>query len=40
VTAPYIKEVKNLLADLNKPVIVDLGCGDFNVGKNFTEDAS
>lgn len=32
---PYIKSVKNFLLDRNFSTIVDLGCGDFNIGKNF-----
>ncbi|NKB21235.1 MAG: methyltransferase domain-containing protein [Alphaproteobacteria bacterium] len=37
---PYVSTVKKVLSKLNSPIIVDLGCGDFNVGKNFTLDAS
>jgi len=29
---PYIKVVKKFLTKLSNPVIVDLGCGDFNIG--------
>tara|TARA_B110000971_G_C20009222_1_gene500750 strand:- start:1263 stop:2030 length:768 start_codon:yes stop_codon:yes gene_type:complete len=32
---PYIKVVSEFLKTLNKPTIVDAGCGDFNVGINF-----
>ena len=32
----YIKCVKKFLTELpRKPVVVDLGCGDFNIGQNF-----
>ena len=32
----YVKNVKKFLSSLkNKPVIVDIGCGDFNIGKKF-----
>lgn len=32
---PYIKEVKDFLSSFNKkPIICDLGCGDFNIGNN------
>ena len=32
---PYIKAVGDWLAEIQPDTIVDLGCGDFNVGKNF-----
>ena len=36
VVSSYVKSVKKFLCSLkNKPVIVDIGCGDFNIGKNF-----
>ena len=36
IVSSYVKSVKKFLSSLeNKPVIVDIGCGDFNVGKNF-----
>ena len=28
----YINAIKSFLDNFDKPVIVDLGCGDFNVG--------
>ena len=32
----YVKCVKKFLTELpRKPVVVDLGCGDFNIGQNF-----
>jgi len=39
VIGPYIDVVKNFISDIRPKVIVDIGCGDFNVGKNFAEDA-
>ena len=35
---PYIAKVKEMLKTNEIKRIVDLGCGDFNVGKNFVED--
>jgi hypothetical protein len=32
---PYIAKVSNFLLEKKPSVIVDLGCGDFNIGKNF-----
>ena len=33
-TIPYINAVKNLITSLpERPVIIDLGCGDFNIGQ-------
>jgi len=32
---PYIEEVNKLLAQVKPDVIIDIGCGDFNIGKNF-----
>lgn len=32
---PYISEVSKFLLDIKPSVVVDLGCGDFNVGRNF-----
>ncbi len=32
IVKPYVNEVSGLLKTLEKPVVVDLGCGDFNVG--------
>ena len=37
VIKPYIQQVSRLLDDLRPSVIVDLGCGDFNVGRNFVQ---
>ncbi len=38
IVAPYLQAVRDYLLRLqDKPVIVDLGCGDFNVGKHFVE---
>ncbi len=33
---PYIRVVKLFLSKVKPSVVVDLGCGDFNVGRNFT----
>ncbi len=38
VVNPYIKSAKAKIASLNCKIIVDLGCGDFNVGKYFVDD--
>ena len=35
---PYIKEVKKIIREIHCSTIVDLGCGDFNIGKNFIDD--
>ena len=32
IICPYIDAIKSFLGNFDKPVIVDLGCGDFNVG--------
>ncbi len=32
---PYISEVSKFLLDIKPSIVVDLGCGDFNIGKNF-----
>ena len=32
---PYIEIVKKFLEKNDKPTLIDCGCGDFNVGKNF-----
>ena len=32
---PYISEISKFLLDIKPSILVDLGCGDFNVGKNF-----
>jgi SAM-dependent methyltransferase len=37
IVAPYINEISNLLTAINPNTIVDLGCGDFNVGQNFVQ---
>lgn len=33
---PYIAEISNFLSQTKTNTVVDLGCGDFNVGRNFT----
>ena len=41
VVSSYVKSVKKFLSSLkNKPVIIDIGCGDFNIGKNFLTQAT
>lgn len=36
IVTPYVDAVKSFLASLEeKPTICDLGCGDFNIGKEF-----
>ena len=37
IITPYIDQVKQILTDKQFSVIVDLGCGDFNVGHNFVK---
>lgn len=34
---PYVDIISQYLKTQNKPTLVDLGCGDFNVGKRFIE---
>lgn len=36
---PYIKEISQLLLDIKPDTILDIGCGDFNVGRNFAQFA-
>lgn len=37
-TAPYIRTVRSFLSSFeNPPVVCDLGCGDFNIGKELVE---
>lgn len=41
ITSRYIDAIKDFLEPKNeKLIIVDLGCGDFNIGKNFIEYSS
>ena len=40
IISPYIKIINELLDKLNCKTIVDLGCGDFNIGKNFLNKCS
>lgn len=41
ITSTYIEAIKDFLgSQKEKLIIVDLGCGDFNVGKNFVDYAS
>ncbi|MCL7754964.1 class I SAM-dependent methyltransferase [Polaribacter sp. Z022] len=35
---PYIKTISSFLNDFKEPIsVLDLGCGDFNIGKHFVE---
>ena len=35
---PYIKTIASFLNDFKEPIsVLDLGCGDFNIGKHFVE---
>ena len=34
-TEKYIKAIKSLLVNFDNPSVLDLGCGDFEVGKHF-----
>ena len=38
VVEPYLKAAKTIIKSIDCTTIVDLGCGDFNVGKNFIDD--
>ncbi|MDC0253253.1 class I SAM-dependent methyltransferase [Bacteriovoracales bacterium] len=40
VIQPYIDVIKGILNELAPATIVDLGCGDFNIGKNFVEKSN
>ena len=36
IIAPYIKTISTFLTSFKNPItVLDLGCGDFNIGKNF-----
>lgn len=37
ITEPYVDEVRRLMSAPDIRVAVDLGCGDFNVGKHFVD---
>ncbi len=36
VVVPYVEAVGRFLRDLGRPVVVDVGCGDFHVGNQLT----
>ena len=40
IVKPYIDKISNFLEKKGKLVIVDAGCGDFNIGKNFVKFSS
>jgi hypothetical protein len=35
IVLPYIEKVNKLLLQIKPDIIIDIGCGDFNIGKNF-----
>jgi SAM-dependent methyltransferase len=37
VIGPYIENVNRFLSEVKPAVVVDIGCGDFNVGSHFVE---
>ena len=39
IVVPYVEAVAAFLASLGKPSVVDLGCGDFNVGRQLRPNA-
>jgi len=39
IVRPYIEEVSKFLSALDNPTVVDLGCGDFNVGRQLNSYA-
>jgi hypothetical protein len=41
IVLPYVTKIKNFLDNLpSKPRVIDLGCGDFNIGRNFVDSCS
>lgn len=40
IVEPYVGAVRGFLERLDSPTVVDLGCGDFNVGRQLTASAS
>ena len=40
VVEPYLNAVKTIIKTIDCTTMVDLGCGDFNVGKNFIDDCN
>ena len=40
VVAPYISAVRKFLMNLDRPSVVDLGCGDFHIGSQLVDCAS
>jgi hypothetical protein len=39
IVSPYVSAVRKFLISLNRPSVVDLGCGDFNVGSQLVDCA-
>lgn len=37
IVSPYVQEVSSLIRRLDCAALVDLGCGDFNVGRHFVD---
>ena len=37
IITPYINIISDFLNTKNKPIVIDAGCGDFNLGKNFVK---
>lgn len=40
VVAPYVEMVKGVIGDKGIKTIVDLGCGDFNIGRHFARQCA
>jgi hypothetical protein len=40
IVAPYVNAVRKFLVDLDRPAVVDLGCGDFHVGSQLVDCSS
>ena len=40
IVEPYINIITKFLKKQNKPIIIDAGCGDFNIGNNFVKFSS
>lgn len=40
IVEPYVKNVGAFLESINRPTVVDMGCGDFNVGRHLVDQTS
>jgi SAM-dependent methyltransferase len=40
IVKPYIAEIRKLLIELNRPSVLDLGCGDFRIGRHLVDYAT